>query len=85
MDIERIRYGNGMHFWNLVDIGEGWRHFDTCRRADGSTFFYLTDAELMEYSEAHTAPDYPYGTHYYDRTLYPEIPEGSALWPRRYL
>ncbi len=74
MDIERIRYGNGMHFWNLVDIGEGWRHFDTCRRADGSTFFYLTDAELMEYSEAHTAPDYPYGTHYYDRTLYPEIP-----------
>ncbi len=74
MDIERIRYGNGMHFWNLVDIGEGWRHFDTCRRADGATFFYLTDAELMEYSEAHTAPDYPYGTHYYDRTLYPEIP-----------
>ena len=74
MDIERIRVGNGMHFWNLVDIGEGWHHFDTCRRADGSTFFYLTDAELMAYSNVHTAPDYPNGTHYYDRTLYPEIP-----------
>ena len=74
MDIERIRVRNGMHFWNLVDIGEGWHHFDTCRRADGSTFFYLTDSELMEYSNAHTAPDYPNGSHYYDRSLYPEIP-----------
>lgn len=74
MDIERIPVGNGMHFWNLVDIGEGWRHFDTCRRADGSTFFYLTDAELMAYSDTHTGTDYPDGTHHYDRSLYPEIP-----------
>lgn len=74
MDIERVRVGNGMHFWNLVDIGEGWHHFDTCRRADGSTFFYLTDAELMAYSDTHTGTEYPNGTHYYDRTLYPEIP-----------
>lgn len=74
MDIERIRVGNGMHFWNLVDIGEGWHHFDTCRRGDGVSFFYLTDAELMEYSNAHVARDYPNGSHYYDRSLYPEIP-----------
>lgn len=74
MDIERVPVGNSMHFWNLVDIGEGWHHFDTCRRADGSTFFYLTDAELMAYSEKHTASGYPNGTHYYDRSLYPEIP-----------
>lgn len=74
MDIERIRVGNGMHFWNLVDIGEGWHHFDTCRRGDGATFFYLTDAELMAYSNAHTARDYPDGSHNYDRSLYPEIP-----------
>lgn len=74
MDIERVPTETGMHFWNLVDIGEGWHHFDTCRRADGSTFFYLTDAELMAYSETHTARDYPNGSHYYDRTLYPQIP-----------
>lgn len=74
MDIERVRIGDSMHFWNLVDIGEGWHHFDTCRRADGSTFFYLTDAELMAYSETHTAVGYPNGSHYYDRSLYPEIP-----------
>lgn len=74
LDIERVPVGNSMHFWNLVDIGEGWHHFDTCRRADGSTFFYLTDAELMAYSEAHISTSYPNGTHYYDRSLYPEIP-----------
>ena len=74
MDIERAPLTERMHFWNLVDIGEGWHHFDTCRRSDGSTFFYLTDAELMAYSEAHTSRSYPMGTHYYDRSLYPEIP-----------
>lgn len=74
MDIERIRVGNGMHFWNLVDIGEGWHHFDTCRRGDGAKFFYLTDAQLMAYSNTHRAPDYPDGSHNYDRTKYPVIP-----------
>ncbi|MFI3213047.1 MAG: transglutaminase domain-containing protein [Eubacteriales bacterium] len=74
MDIVRIPVGNGMHFWNLVDIGEGWHHFDTCRRADGAMFFYLTEAELMAYSNQHTGTDYPDGTHHYDRSLYPEIP-----------
>lgn len=67
IDIERIRHGDSMHFWNLIDIGEGWHHFDACRRADHSTFFYLTDDEIMVYSNAH------HGTHNYDRSLYPEI------------
>lgn len=63
-DIERIRVGDSMHFWNIIDIGEGWRHFDTTRRVGGATFFYKTDAELMEYSNSHN------GTHNYDRTIY---------------
>lgn len=66
MDIEKIPDGS-MHYWNLIDIGEGWHHFDTCKRMDGSTFFYMTDAELMEYSNANGK------THNYDRNLYPEI------------
>lgn len=68
MDIERIPRGNSMHYWNLIDIGEGWHHFDTCRRADGSTFFYKNDAEIKRYSDAHN------GTHNYDRSKYPAIP-----------
>ncbi len=69
MDIEKIwKEGISHHYWNIIDIGEGWHHFDTCRRKDGSTFFYKTDAELMEYSDSHK------GSHNYDRSLYPEIP-----------
>ena len=56
-----------MHYWNLIDLGDGWHHFDTCRRKDGSTFFYKTDAELMEYSLAND------NSHNYNRDLYPEI------------
>ncbi|MDO4261506.1 MAG: transglutaminase domain-containing protein [Eubacteriales bacterium] len=67
MDIHKIPT-NTLHYWNLIDIGEGWHHFDTTRRKDGATFFYLTDAELMAYSDTHK------GTHEYDRSLYPEIP-----------
>lgn len=67
MDIEKIPTPTTMHYWNLIDIGEGWHHFDTCRRVDGSTFFYKTDAELMAYSNSHD------GTHNYDRSKYPDI------------
>ena len=66
MDIEKIPAAS-MHYWNLIDIGDGWYHFDTCRRKDGSTFFYKTDAELMEYSNTHNK------SHNYDKSLYPEI------------
>lgn len=55
------------HFWNLVNIGEGWYHYDCTPRKDGSKFFYLTDAELAEYSDANN------GTHKFDPSLYPEI------------
>ncbi len=55
------------HFWNLVNIGEGWYHYDVTPRKDGSTFFYITDAEMHEYSDNHNY------THRYDESLYPEI------------
>lgn len=69
LDIEKVptSTSTSLHFWNLVNIGDGWYHFDTTRRSDGSTFFYLTDEELMEYSDAHG------GTHNYDASLYPDI------------
>ena len=66
MDIEKIP-AKTMHYWNLVDLGEGWYHFDTCRRADGSYFFYATDEELMAYSKAH------HNSHNYDPSKYPQI------------
>lgn len=55
------------HYWNLIDIGEGWYHFDTTRRKDGTTFFYWTSEQIIAYSNAN------YGSHNYDATQYPKI------------
>ncbi|MGN0141318.1 MAG: immunoglobulin-like domain-containing protein [Roseburia sp.] len=66
MDIEKIP-SDTRHYWNLIDVGEGWHHFDATRRKDGTEFFYWTDAELMEYSNANS------GSHNYDPEQYPEI------------
>ena len=66
MDIQKIPTSTH-HYWNLIDIGDGWYHFDATRRRDGSYFFYCTDEEVMAYSTTHR------GTHNYDPSLYPKI------------
>lgn len=58
---------NPSHYWNLVDVGDGWYHFDATPRKDKSVFFLVTDEELREYSQAHK------NSHAYDESLYPEI------------
>lgn len=55
------------HYWNLVDVGEGWYHFDTTPRPDHPTIFLWTDEELMDYNVGH------YDAFHYDPALYPEI------------
>ncbi len=55
------------HFWNLVNFGDGWRHFDTTRRYDGTIIYLWSDAKLMEYSKKNK------DSHHYDPTAYPEI------------
>ncbi len=70
MDIERIRVGDTMHFWNLVDIGDGhgWYHFDATPRKDKTRFFLWDDASIKAYSDSHN------NSHNYDRNLYPYVP-----------
>ena len=58
---------NRTHYWNLIDLGDGWYHFDATRRTDGSSFFYYSDADIRAYSSAHN------GSHAYDPSQYPEI------------
>lgn len=67
MDIEKIP-SKTMHYWNLVDIGEGWHHLDTTPRKDHPVIFYWTEAEMMDYSAKHG------NSHNYDHELYPEVP-----------
>lgn len=66
-DIQKVPGYSTMHYWNLVDIGEGWHHYDTCPRVGGGVFNYLSNAEMMAYSNSHG------NSHIYDPSLYPEI------------
>ncbi len=67
MDIAKIP-AKSNHVWNLVDIGDGWYHFDTCpRRGLTEKILMWTDEKLMEYSESHNK------SHNYDHSAYPEV------------
>ena len=66
MEIEKIRDTRG-HYWLLIDIGEGWYHYDPNLQLDGTLIFYWHDADLWEYSNTHG------NTHNYDKSKYPTI------------
>lgn len=66
MDIEKIPTKT-RHYWNLIDLGDGWYHYDTTRRKDKTYFFYTSDEELMKYSRTH------HDSHRYDPEQYPQI------------
>lgn len=67
LDIEKIP-DRTRHYWNLVNIGEGWYHFDTTPRKGVKLWMcYITDAELMALSQ-----QYEFG-HNYDRSVYTDI------------
>ncbi len=65
---------DGNHWWNLINCGEGWYHFDTCPRSDKGVFCLLTDAQLLAYSSRHVTGGMPYGSHGFDQSLYPPTP-----------
>ncbi len=66
MEIEKIRDTRG-HYWLLIDVGEGWYHYDPNLQLDGTLIFYWHDADLWDYSNAHK------NTHNYDPSKYPNI------------
>jgi hypothetical protein len=62
--------GRTHHYWNLVNCGDGWYHFDSCPHKDHAETFMLTDKEVEEYTKKR-------GNNYYtfDKSLYPATPE----------
>ena len=65
MMIERIPTRT-THYWNLVDYGEGWYHFDTTPRVpDHPTVFMWTEEQIQEYSAGH------WRCYNYDHDVYP--------------
>ncbi|MBP5289120.1 MAG: transglutaminase domain-containing protein [Clostridia bacterium] len=56
-----------MHCWNLVNIGEGWYHFDTTAFFTGSNFCYVDTATLLNRSGGFMS------SHTFDRDRYPDV------------
>lgn len=57
------------HWWNLVNCGDGWYHFDACPHSKKFPFesFMFTDAEAKAYSDLRENDYYTF-----DGSLYPE-------------
>lgn len=55
IDLYRVG-GNSDHFWQLVNVGDGWYHFDACPHPSDYpiTSFLLTEAEARAYSAQFT-------------------------------
>ena len=66
IDISKIP-AETSHYWNLVNLGEGWYHFDTTPRKDHPVIFMWSDAQMMDYSARHK------DSHNYDHSLYPIV------------
>lgn len=69
MEVTRVG-GRTRHYWNLINCGDGWYHFDSCPNRDHLESFMLTDKQTEEYTKKR-------GNNYYvfDKSLYPATPE----------
>lgn len=70
-DLIRPRtYSNGSsHYWSLVNVGDGWYHFDSTPFVhNGANFFMLTDQEIRAWDSR-----YYWGEHTYTNKDVPEL------------
>ena len=66
---ERTSETQARHYWSLVNVGDGWYHFDTTRFSfKESNFFMVTDAELKTWDAK-----YYQGAHNYLPNGLPEM------------
>lgn len=66
-DMKKLRTNDTQsnHYWSLVNVGDGWYHFDcTPFKANNDNFFMVTDKELSDWDAKYYA-----GEHNYDHTI----------------
>lgn len=68
IDVVKSDTSHSSHYWSLIDVGDGWYHFDTTPRQGGGEFFLMTDEEILAYSAAHN------NSHIFDQSQYPATP-----------
>ncbi|MCL2083707.1 MAG: hypothetical protein FWH06_00430 [Oscillospiraceae bacterium] len=74
MMIERVGGRTG-HYWNLINIGTGWYHFDTTPFKMPFYTFMFTESEAEKYTRLRTDVKNCY---VYDKSLYPEVVYGDG-------
>lgn len=76
IDLERIP-SKSRHYWQLVDVGEGWHHFDACWHPTGyaANSFLITEAEARAYTERVSPVRENY--YVYDYESCPVVVEGT--------
>ena len=75
LEVQRVG-GPTSHYWNLVNCGDGWYHFDATPRSSSMPYFVsfmFTDEEAADYT-ARAGRSY----YSFDGTLYPERAGGTA-------
>lgn len=65
VSIEKIPTATTKHIWNLVDVGDGWVHFDATRRMDKMQICLWDNSKLLDYSNKNSK------SHNYDPNEYP--------------
>lgn len=62
LEVRRIEGTSSKHYWNLVNCGDGWYHFDACPRSlkmPSFLSFMVTDQQVADFTAMA-------GRHYYD-------------------
>ena len=76
IDLQRIEGTDMTHYWMLLDLGEGWRHYDTTRvkaaQYRPNNGFMMTESQAQAFCNATHQPDF--------YTYRPEmLPEGVTI------
>ncbi|MCL1975615.1 MAG: hypothetical protein FWG61_05590 [Firmicutes bacterium] len=66
--VHRIPSARVCHYWNLVNTGEGWYHFDSTPHQNGGDCFMLTEDQAQALAKIRGKDYYSY-----DTSLYPEV------------
>ena len=80
VDLQRAG-GNSRHYWQLVNTGDGWYHFDACPHPTGYPLyaFMITEAQARAYTEQ--VKDARLNYYVYDYGACPVTVEGTPEEP----
>lgn len=67
--VKRVE-ANTCHYWNLVNLGDGWYHFDTCPTPEAFDGFLFGEAQAQQFTQQ-MGDGWRY--YEYDPSLYPTV------------